>query len=107
MVMPIWAMACALPLAAWQGAATLRVRPENLRLDAGPGNTDADMAVAAQVVLLEPLGSETLVRLQLGAGEVIARLGANFREPPGAPLTLHVAAHHLHLFDPKTGLSIA
>jgi len=58
------------------------------------------------VSLLEPLGSETLVSLKLGAAEVIARFAANFREPPGTPVRLHLNPAHLHLFDSMSGAAL-
>ncbi len=80
------------------------VRPENLRLaSAGP----QDIALPAEVVLLEPLGAETLVTLRLGRlCEMVARCPASFRQAPGTLLTLHIAAGHLHLFDATTGAAI-
>jgi len=85
------------------GICKLGVRPENLRLAPEPG----DISVAAQVSLLEPLGSETLVTLKLGAAEVIARLAASFREAPGTPVRLNLNPAHLHLFDPASGVAYA
>jgi len=81
------------------GARKLGIRPENLRLAPQPG----DLGLPAQVSLLEPLGSETLVTLKVGTGEMVARLPANFREPPDTRLGLHVNPEHLHLFDPASG----
>jgi len=89
-------------LVTYNGPAKLGIRPENLRLTPQTG----DLSVPAQVSLLEPLGSETLVSLKLGASEVIARLAANFRAPPGTPITLHLNPTHLHLFHPETGLAL-
>jgi multiple sugar transport system ATP-binding protein len=84
------------------GPCKLGVRPENLRL----ANEVGDIAVPARVSLLEPLGSETLVSLKLGAAEVIARLAASFREPPGTPVNLYLNPSHLHLFDSKNGAAL-
>jgi multiple sugar transport system ATP-binding protein len=79
------------------------LRPENLRLtSAGP----QDMALPAQVVLLEPLGAETLVTLRLGQCEMVARGPASFRQAPGTELTVYVAGEHLHLFDAASGAAI-
>ena len=91
------------PLAGFGGACKLGVRPENLRLAAEPG----DIVLPAKVALLEPLGSETLVSLKLGVSEVIARLSASFKEPPGTPISLHLNPAHLHLFDSKSGAALA
>jgi multiple sugar transport system ATP-binding protein len=79
------------------------VRPENLRL---ARDHDADVAIDASVVLLEPLGAETLVTLQCGAAEMVARLPAEFRLPPGSAVTLHVNPSHFHLFDAETGAAV-
>ena len=81
----------------------LGVRPENLTLK--PQHAD-DQALAGSVVLVEPLGAETLLTLRVGAIELMARVAASFAQPPGAPVTLHVHADHLHLFDAGTGLSL-
>ncbi len=91
------------PLSARGGACKLGVRPENLRLAGEPG----DITLPARVSLLEPLGSETLVTLKLGAAEVVARLAANFREAPGTPVRLNLNPSHLHLFDPQSGAALA
>jgi multiple sugar transport system ATP-binding protein len=79
------------------------VRPENLRL---VREHDADVAIDAQVVLLEPLGAETLVTLQCGAAEMVARLPAQFRQAPGTPVTVYVNPAHFHLFDAESGAAI-
>jgi len=79
------------------------VRPENLRLQR---EHDADVALPAQVVLLEPLGAETLVTLQCGSAEWVARAPAQFRLGPGSPLTAHVNPAHVHLFNRETGLAV-
>jgi multiple sugar transport system ATP-binding protein len=84
------------------GARKLGVRPECLRLSGEPG----DIVLPASVSLLEPLGAETLVTLKLGAAEVVARMSAGFREPPGTRLPLHVSPAHLHLFDTQTGAAL-
>lgn len=79
------------------------VRPENLRL---VREHDADAAIDAQVVLLEPLGAETLVTLQCGAAEMVARLPAQFRQAPGTPVTVYVNPAHFHLFDAESGAAV-
>ena len=85
----------------------LGVRPENLTLQ--PQAAD-DQPLTGHVVLVEPLGAETLVTLRLGhqpdAPELMARVAASFAQPPGSAITLHVNASHLHLFDAETGLRL-
>ncbi|MFO1311078.1 MAG: sn-glycerol-3-phosphate ABC transporter ATP-binding protein UgpC [Burkholderiales bacterium] len=86
------------------GLASLKfgVRPENLRLATAAG----DVALPAEVSLLEPLGAETLVTLKVGRAEMVARCPASFHEPPGRAVTLHVAPAHLHLFDAASGAAV-
>ena len=72
------------PVHATPGDATLAVRPEHLRL--GP----ADGAPEATVVLVEPLGAETIVHLALADGtELRARLPGSSVMQAGA--TVHVS----------------
>ena len=78
------------------------VRPENLRLASAAG----DIAVPAEVSLLEPLGAETLVTLKIGRVEMVARCPASFRDPPGTAVALHVNPSHLHLFDAASGAAL-
>jgi multiple sugar transport system ATP-binding protein len=84
------------------GAYKLGLRPENLRLAAQPG----DVGLPARVSLLEPLGAETLAVLQIGDALMTARLPAQFREPSGTQLMIHLNPAQLHLFDPSSGAAI-
>jgi multiple sugar transport system ATP-binding protein len=88
-----------------RGAAQIKfgVRPENLTLAAQHGD---DIALAAEVSLLEPLGAETLATLKIGAAELIARCPASFRDPPGTRLSVHVNPRHMRLFDAASGAAI-
>jgi len=82
--------------------ARLGVRPENLRLSPQPG----DAALACEVMLVEPLGAETLITVKAGSMELVARGPATFRPRPGTPLVLHVAPGNLHLFDAEGGQAL-
>jgi multiple sugar transport system ATP-binding protein len=79
------------------------IRPENVTLAA---TTSEDIAVPAEVSLLEPLGAETLATLKVGASEMIARCPASFREAPGTRLSVHLNPHHMRLFDAASGAAI-
>ena len=81
----------------------LGVRPENLAF--APTGA-ADIALDATVQLLEPLGAETLVSLQVGAAEWVARGPAHFKAAPGTPMRVHVDPAHLHLFDAQGGAAL-
>ncbi len=100
-------VAIALPreLAARAGAAACRfgIRPENIRL---AREHDADLPVAAEVALLEPLGAETLVTLAVGAREMVARLPASFPQAAGSALTVYLNPRHMHLFNADNGAAI-
>ena len=89
--------------AAGAGALKFGVRPENLGLT--PNGADCQR-VGAQVSLLEPLGSETLVTLRIGQAEMVARAPASFRDRPGTPLDVFISPQHLHLFDAASGAAL-
>lgn len=78
---------------AQNAALTVGIRPDDLRV------CDGAASFEGRVLLLEPLGAETLVYVDIGAQEVVAR--ADGRSPPrvGAQVHLSVAAENLHLFD--------
>jgi multiple sugar transport system ATP-binding protein len=71
------------------------VRPEHVEL--APDGFPADIKV------VEPTGSETMVFLRFGSGELVAlfRERHNFR--PGDTLNLRPRAEAVHLFDPQSG----
>jgi multiple sugar transport system ATP-binding protein len=85
------------------GPQVLGVRPENLLLTRQA--TD-DLALPAKVALLEPLGAETLLTLQLGNAEMIARVSASFHQAVGSAIDVHVNPRHLHLFDKASGQAL-
>jgi hypothetical protein len=78
----------------------LGVRPEHLRLQRADAD---DLAWPGHLLLLEPLGAETLATVRVGQAEVIARVPASFEAAPGTPLQLHVQPGQLHLFDADSG----
>ena len=61
-------------------------------------------------MLVEPLGSDTLGLVKLGAGADGGELTGRF--PPdvalrvGEPLTVSLAMNRFHLFDPDTGAAV-
>jgi multiple sugar transport system ATP-binding protein len=57
-------------------------------------------------MLLEPLGSETLVTLKVGNAEWIARCPPSFRETPGHRLDVFVPSAALRLFDAQSGHAV-
>ncbi len=83
-------------------ATRLGVRPENLRL----AHAEGDIVLPARVQLLEPLGAETLVTLNVGNTDMVARCPASFRQSAGSEVALHVNPDHLHLFDRQGGQAL-
>ncbi|WP_226780426.1 ABC transporter ATP-binding protein [Oceaniglobus trochenteri] len=83
------------------GPVTLGVRPDDLGLGEGVA------LVRGKVTVREPLGPETLIYVDTGAGgEVIAK--ADGRTPPevGAEVTLNAKPENLHFFDANTGQAL-
>ncbi|MGH3005125.1 MAG: ABC transporter ATP-binding protein [Gaiellaceae bacterium] len=77
-------------------ALEIGVRPEHVRLDRE--------GVAAQVVLVEPVGSEAYLRLRLAGGEELAaRVDAAERPAPGDEVRVAVRREDVHVFDAETG----
>jgi multiple sugar transport system ATP-binding protein len=89
-------------------ALTFGVRPEHV--SAGVAGGAESVAVPAQVILVEPLGSDTLGLIRLGTGADAGEMTGRF--PPetglrvGQALTVSLALNRFHLFDPDTGLAI-
>jgi multiple sugar transport system ATP-binding protein len=79
------------------------VRPENLSLaPAGEGSATLD----AEVLMLEPLGAETLVTFRVGQAELVARCPASFHDRPGTRRMLHLQPGHMHLFNADSGAAL-
>ncbi len=76
----------------------LGVRPEDVAVLAGP----EPASTPAAVYVTEALGNETLVRLQLGEQELVARADASFESGPGQRVWLRPNLRRAHLFDGAT-----
>ena len=85
------------------GSLKFGVRPENISL---ARKAPDDIEVPAEVALLEPLGSETLVTFKIGSAEMVARCSAAFHEPAGRRLPVFIHPSHMHLFDAASGAAI-
>ena len=85
------------------GQIKLGVRPEKLFLADATGD---GCAFTGEVVLVEPLGAETLITVRVGRNEMIARVGATVREPMGATVTLFAQARDLNFFDLPSGKAL-
>jgi ABC-type sugar transport system ATPase subunit len=78
------------------------VRPEDVKLAsaAAPGRAPA------RVVVLEPMGNETIAVLDAGGTRVVARGPADLAVRPGSTVWFSVSADHVHFFDSATGRAI-
>jgi multiple sugar transport system ATP-binding protein len=71
------------------------VRPEHLEIHPD--------GVPAKISVVEPTGSETLVFLRFGDGEMVALFRERHDFKPGDTLKLKPRLDHIHLFDAETG----
>ena len=96
--------ALALPVAAAPGAAlTLGVRASALRVQP----RDGDLALPGQVELAEISGSDTFLHVETAVGELVAQLPGVHDFTLGAPVTLHLSAAQVHVFDARGALLAA
>jgi multiple sugar transport system ATP-binding protein len=77
---------------------TYGIRPEHLDL--------ADDGFPAQVSVVEPTGSETLVFLRFGETDIVAVFRDWHDFKPGQTVHLRPRADRAHLFDNATGARI-
>ncbi len=78
-----------------QGAVTVGVRANALRVQAQPG----DIALKGQVELAEISGSDTFVHVRSEVGDLVAQLTGVHDFGLGTPLTLYLQASQVHVFD--------
>ncbi len=79
-------------------------RPEHLALRDRDGATMARLP--ARVDVVEYLGDEELVHLQVGENEIVALLPTDERLQPGQEIELGIPIQRLHLFDPESERSL-
>jgi multiple sugar transport system ATP-binding protein len=91
-----------LPRAPHRGSAMLGFRPEHASL-AAPGSAGA---FAGEIYVVEPLGNETLVAVDVGGKVVNVRTTAEFTAAIGERCAVRPDPRHLHLFDAETGDSL-
>ncbi len=79
-------------------AVTYGIRPEHLDI--------ADDGFEAEVQVVEPTGSETLVFARLGEKELVAVFRERHEFAPGQKIHLRPRSQCVHLFDPVSGLRV-
>jgi multiple sugar transport system ATP-binding protein len=80
----------------------LGVRAESIRLE----DEQAPGAVPATVQVFEPLGSATLLTVDLAGQQVKVQASASYRADPGDRIWLHLAEEHQRWFDAETTLAL-
>ncbi|MEX0871320.1 MAG: TOBE domain-containing protein, partial [Aquisalimonadaceae bacterium] len=82
----------------------LGVRPEHISQRGSGLENGADHIhpLRAAVTVMEPTGADLVLRLQLGGGEVTARVEPKSRAVPGEVLDLQVDMGRAVLFDPAS-----
>ena len=78
-------------------------RPEHFDL-AGGQNETATVTGVAEVV--EYLGNEELLHVNVSGLDIVAIVGSEFRVRPGDNVTLHMALDKVYLFDPESGMAL-
>ncbi len=91
-----------LPVAAKPGEVTIGIRPERLTWLA-EGAPAEGAVVAAPALVVEPLGSETLVTLDVAGHSLHARVPPKSVRRSGEMVRLAVAPDSVHLFDRVSG----
>lgn len=81
----------------------LGIRPEHVHL----GSPDGGMALRARVRLVEPMGHETMVHIELEHDiRLTARSPHHWAANPGALVSLSLDTRHLQAFDPETEVAL-
>jgi multiple sugar transport system ATP-binding protein len=76
---------------------TLGIRPEDLHI--ANGGDAADLSFGATVEVVEKLGSETLLDVSVGAGQMVASVEPTSPARPSEQIRLAINPHRLHFFD--------
>ena len=80
---------------AHQGPVKLGIRPEHLRLE--------PQGMQAEVLVVEPTGSETQVALRVGTQELVGIFRERIPATPGDTMGIDIAVDQAHFFAPETG----
>ncbi len=98
-VLPFFRLPCpALLRAPADGRIEVGIRPEDVRQGAA--------GFAAEMIVVEPMGSESLVMARAAGADMQLRLAGRVPPRPGEKLDLTIDPGDLHIFDAATGLSL-
>ena len=93
-------------LAAFAGrTVTFGIRPEHLMPPDGVIR-GPEASIDARVTLVEPLGGEVILHLEVAGTELVSRAAVDTWPSPGDIVRMRVALDRLCLFDPETGAAL-
>lgn len=78
----------------------LGIRPEDIRIGRGSGGNES---ARGRVQLVEPMGHETMVYIDVGGTRLVAREDKTIAVVPGDHVVLTFSPAHLHFFDGVSG----
>ncbi len=81
---------------------TFGIRPEHIAFGSG-----AKGLLHAEIILTEPLGSDTLALIRIGKVEITGRFPPDAGLKPGSTRGVSLAMDRFHLFDTETGIAAA
>ncbi|WP_163991136.1 ABC transporter ATP-binding protein [Pyxidicoccus caerfyrddinensis] len=81
----------------------LGLRPEHLEVGQGAAPSGA---LEGRVYLVEPMGAESWVTVEVAGERMVARAAGDFRVPTGSPVWLRYDAARLRRFDAKSGRAV-
>ena len=84
----------------------LGVRPEDVHVEPQVVSQFPETQVTAIVRLIEPMGHENMVYLDIGSQSVIARADNAWRGTIGDSIRCAVDPNRIHAFDPSTEQSL-
>lgn len=84
------------------------IRPEDIRYEQALVETNPESVIEATVDVIENLGNETILYLNLPGKEdyTVSRVNARYKFAQGENIKLYFAADHVHFFDADTELTI-
>ncbi len=82
------------------------LRPGDIFLEEGSNNIPQDWKFDAQIIVTEPLGSETYMHLDVNGLKVIGKCEGRRAVHPNEKLKLAFNLDHLHIFDAESTQSI-
>ncbi|WP_425053491.1 ABC transporter ATP-binding protein [Psychromarinibacter sp. S121] len=84
---------------------TFGIRPEHLQPPDGVIR-GPEAALEARVTLVEPLGGEVILHIDVAGAELVSRAAVDSWPAPGDMVRMRVALDRLRLFDPETGAAL-